>query len=88
MKMSNDLCNLIDGEVEFDDEDDDVFFDEEVGEGCRDKFLIDDFSEEEDDDDDEEEVRRVCFIFIMCLLFLVFVVNLFLMCLDLRRFYC
>jgi hypothetical protein len=60
--MSN-LNNLIIGEAELDDEEDDASFDSETGEALerqRKNGDVDDSSEEdEDDDDDEEEVRRV-----------------------------
>lgn len=57
------MRDLIVGEAELDDEEDDESFDEETGE-TRDRSRkqngnIDDSSEEEDDDDDEEEAREV-----------------------------
>ncbi|KAI1630910.1 SH2 domain-containing protein [Biscogniauxia mediterranea] len=61
--MSNALKDLIIGEAELDDEEDDESFDEETGE-TRDRPRkrnpdLDDSSEEEDDDDDEEEIQKV-----------------------------
>lgn len=60
--MSNAMRDLISGEAELDDEEDDESFDEETGEGRdrRDRGRIEDSSEEEEDDDDEEEARKVC----------------------------
>ncbi|OTB09260.1 hypothetical protein M426DRAFT_316548 [Hypoxylon sp. CI-4A] len=61
--MSNSMRDLIVGEAELDDEEDDASFDEETGETRersrnRDRE-VDDSSEEDDDDDDEEEARKV-----------------------------
>ncbi|KAI1500852.1 SH2 domain-containing protein [Biscogniauxia marginata] len=61
--MSNAMRDLIIGEAELDDEEDDESFDEETGE-ARDRPRkqdgnLDDSSEEEDDDDDEEEMQKV-----------------------------
>ncbi|KAK3685519.1 SH2 domain-containing protein [Podospora appendiculata] len=55
------LRDLIDGEAELDDDEDDESFDEETGDAPRKPKIhqLDDSSEEEDDDDDEEEARRV-----------------------------
>jgi uncharacterized Zn finger protein (UPF0148 family) len=55
------MRDLIDGEAELNDEEDDESFDEEAGETrtrTRDNML-DDSSEEDEDDEDEEEARRV-----------------------------
>ncbi|KAK0635152.1 SH2 domain-containing protein [Bombardia bombarda] len=60
--MSNSMRDLIDGEAELDDDEDDESFDGETGDAAprRAKAApIDDSSEEEDDDDDEEEARKV-----------------------------
>lgn len=59
--MSTSMRDLIDGEAELDDEDDESF-DEGAGETRkRDRHdAMDDSSEEEEDDEDEEEARRVC----------------------------
>ncbi|AEO62269.1 uncharacterized protein THITE_2106254 [Thermothielavioides terrestris NRRL 8126] len=59
--MSNDMRDLIDGEAELDEEEDDESFDEETGESrARDRNdILDDSSEEDEDDDDEEEARRI-----------------------------
>lgn len=58
------MRDLIEGEVEVDDEENDDSFDEETGEVRPRKSTqnghIDDSSEEEDDDDDEEAARAVC----------------------------
>jgi transcription elongation factor SPT6 len=58
------MQDLIHGEAELDDEENDESFDEETGEVTsrkeRDNGHIDDSSEEEEDDDDEEEARKVC----------------------------
>jgi transcription elongation factor SPT6 len=58
------LRDLVDGEVEVDDEENDDSFDEDTGEVRSRKTAqnghIDDSSEEEDDDDDEEAARAVC----------------------------
>jgi hypothetical protein len=56
------MRDLIDGEAELNEEEDDESFDEETGESrARDKnAMLDDSSEEDEDDDDEEEARRVC----------------------------
>ncbi|CAJ2502609.1 Uu.00g100030.m01.CDS01 [Anthostomella pinea] len=61
--MSNAMRDLIVGEAELDDEEDDESFDEETGEARkrpqnRDRGM-DDSSEEDEDDDDEEEARKV-----------------------------
>ncbi|KAI0597315.1 SH2 domain-containing protein [Biscogniauxia sp. FL1348] len=61
--MSNALKDLIVGEAELDDDEEDESFDEETGEP-RDRprkrnANLDDSSEEEDDDDDEEEMQKV-----------------------------
>lgn len=60
-KMS--MRDLINGEAELDDEENDGSFDEETGEPKPGKKRIngelDDSSEEEDDDDDEEAARAV-----------------------------
>jgi transcription elongation factor SPT6 len=57
------MRDLIEGEVEVDDEENDESFDEETGEVRPRKQgqngQIDDSSEEEDDDDDEEAARAV-----------------------------
>lgn len=58
------MRDLIEGEVEVEEEENDDSFDEETGEVRPRKGLngnIDDSSEEEDDDDDEEAARAVCF---------------------------
>jgi transcription elongation factor SPT6 len=59
------MRDLIEGEVEVDEEENDDSFDEETGEVRHGKGAqnghIDDSSEEEDDDDDEEAARAVCF---------------------------
>jgi transcription elongation factor SPT6 len=59
------MRDLIDGQVEVDDEENDDSFDEETGEVRPRKAAqnghIDDSSEEEDDDDDEEAARAVSF---------------------------
>ena len=58
------MRDLIHGEVEVDDEENDESFDEETGEPISGKLRIngelDDSSEEEEDDDDEEAARAVC----------------------------
>ncbi|KAH6649718.1 SH2 domain-containing protein [Chaetomium tenue] len=59
--MSTSMRDLIDGEAELNDEEDDESFDEEAGESrtrARDNML-DDSSEEDEDDEDEEEARRI-----------------------------
>ncbi|KAI1332724.1 transcription elongation factor SPT6 [Xylariaceae sp. FL0255] len=60
--MSNDLRDLVIGEAELDDEEDDESFDEDTGapreKSPRDQNM-DDSSEEDEDDDDEEEARKV-----------------------------
>jgi transcription elongation factor SPT6 len=57
------LQDLIQGEAELDDEENDDSFDEETGEVHPRKNQrngdLDDSSEEEDDDDDEEAARAV-----------------------------
>ncbi|KAK4109448.1 transcription elongation factor Spt6 [Canariomyces notabilis] len=59
--MSASMRDLIDGEAELNEEEDDESFDEETGESrARDKnAMLDDSSEEDEDDDDEEEARRI-----------------------------
>jgi len=58
------MRDLISGEVEVDDEENDDSFDEDTGEVRNRKTPqnghFDDSSEEEDDDDDEEAARAVC----------------------------
>lgn len=58
------MRDLIHGEAELDDEENDESFDEETGEPVSGKSRrngeLDDSSEEEEDDDDEEAVRQVC----------------------------
>jgi len=58
------MRDLIHGEAELDDEENDESFDEETGEPISGKSLpngeLDDSSEEEEDDDDEEAARAVC----------------------------
>jgi transcription elongation factor SPT6 len=58
------MQDLIQGEAELDDEENDESFDEETGEVAprkeRQNGHMDDSSEEEDDDDDEEAAREVC----------------------------
>lgn len=58
------MRDLIQGEAELDDEENDDSFDEETGEARprkeRDNADLDDSSEEEEDDDDEEAARAVC----------------------------
>ncbi|KAI0849321.1 transcription elongation factor Spt6 [Daldinia vernicosa] len=61
--MSNSMRDLISGEAELDDEEDDESFDEETGE-TRERSRnrgqeMDDSSEEDEDDDDEEEARKI-----------------------------
>lgn len=57
------MQDLIQGEAELDDEENDESFDEETGEAAprkeRQNGHMDDSSEEEDDDDDEEAAREV-----------------------------
>lgn len=57
------MRDLIQGEAELDDEENDESFDEETGEPrprkSKQNGQIDDSSEEEDDDDDEEAAREV-----------------------------
>lgn len=57
------MADLIHGEAELDDEENDESFDEETGEvrsgSGRQNGHIDDSSEEEEDDDDEEAARAV-----------------------------
>ena len=57
------MRDLIQGEAELDDEENDESFDEETGEvrprKGKQNGQIDDSSEEEDDDDDEEAAREV-----------------------------
>ena len=57
------MRDLIQGEAEIDDEENDYSFDEETGEALprmnRENGPIDDSSEEEEDDDDEEAARAV-----------------------------
>ncbi|KAI5857304.1 transcription elongation factor Spt6 [Durotheca rogersii] len=61
--MSNSMRDLIAGEAELDDEEDDDSFDEETGETrqrSRNKNQeMDDSSEEDDEDEDEEEARKI-----------------------------
>ncbi|CAG9949650.1 unnamed protein product [Clonostachys rosea f. rosea IK726] len=59
--MSNTMRDLISGEAELDDEEDDESFDGETGEQSRKKRAtqFDDSSEEEEDDDDEEEAAKI-----------------------------
>jgi transcription elongation factor SPT6 len=59
--MATSMRDLIDGEAELNDEEDDESFDEEAGEPrARDRNkMLDDSSEEDEDDEDEEEARRV-----------------------------
>jgi hypothetical protein len=59
--MSTSMRDLIDGEAELNDEEDDESFDEETGETrARERDnMLDDSSEEDEDDEDEEEARRV-----------------------------
>jgi transcription elongation factor SPT6 len=58
------MRDLIQGEAELDDEENDESFDEETGEPIPGKSRtngdLDDSSEEEEDDDDEEAARAVC----------------------------
>jgi hypothetical protein len=61
--MDNSIKNLIDGEAQLDDEEDDESFDEETGDvnpRTNKGAELEDSSEEDEDDDDEEEARRVC----------------------------
>lgn len=62
------MRDLIQGEADVDDEENDESFDEETGEprrkardtnGADEDGEMDDSSEEEEDDDDEEEARKV-----------------------------
>jgi transcription elongation factor SPT6 len=57
------MQDLIQGEAELDEEENDESFDEETGEVIprknRENGHMDDSSEEEDDDDDEEAARAV-----------------------------
>jgi transcription elongation factor SPT6 len=66
--MSNSFRDLIDGDVEVDDEENDESFDEETGEvrtrNSAQNGHIDDSSEEEEDDDDEEAALAVCLTFL------------------------
>jgi transcription elongation factor SPT6 len=61
--MSGSIRDLIQGEAELDDEENDESFDEETGEPIPGKSRtngdLDDSSEEEEDDDDEEAARAV-----------------------------
>ncbi|KAK4236734.1 SH2 domain-containing protein [Achaetomium macrosporum] len=60
--MSTSMRDLIDGEAELNEDEDDESFDEETGETHakeRNDDMIDDSSEEEEDDEDEEEARRI-----------------------------
>lgn len=52
------MRDLISGEAELDDEEEDESFDEGRGQR-RQKNAVEDSSEEEEDDDDEEEARKV-----------------------------
>lgn len=57
------MRDLISGEADVDDEENDESFDEETGEARPAKVRnghMSDSSEEEDDDDDEEAARAVC----------------------------
>jgi transcription elongation factor SPT6 len=58
------MQDLIQGEAELDDEENDDSFDEDTGEvrprKAAENGHLDDSSEEEDDDDDEEAARAVC----------------------------
>lgn len=56
------MRDLISGEAELGDEEDDESYDEETGEPRvrNSNAQFDDSSEEEEDDDDEEEARKVC----------------------------
>jgi transcription elongation factor SPT6 len=62
--MSGTMRDLIQGEADVDDEENDESFDEDTGEPISGKSRIngelDDSSEEEEDDDDEEAARAVC----------------------------
>jgi hypothetical protein len=55
------MRDLIHGEAELDDEEDDESYDEETGDSRPrpKRSHIEDSSEEEEDDDDEEEARKV-----------------------------
>ncbi|KAI2605890.1 transcription elongation factor Spt6 [Hypoxylon fragiforme] len=61
--MSNSMRDLIVGEAELDDEEDDESFDEDTGEtrqrSRNQNQDVDDSSEEDDDDEDEEEARKI-----------------------------
>lgn len=60
--MDNSIKNLIDGEAQLDDEEDDESFDEETGDvnpRTNKGAELEDSSEEDEDDDDEEEARRI-----------------------------
>ena len=57
------MQDLINGEAELDDEENDESFDEDTGEPRqkqKDNGTIEDSSEEEEDDDDEEAAAAVC----------------------------
>ena len=58
------MRDLINGEAELDDEENDESFDEETGDARPSKQRpageLDDSSEEEEDDDDEEAAAAVC----------------------------
>lgn len=56
------MRDLISGEAELGDEEDDESYDEDTGEQRtrNSNAQFDDSSEEEEDDDDEEEARKVC----------------------------
>lgn len=62
------MRDLIDGEAELNEDEDDESFDEETGETrarnvddeMDENEILDDSSEEDEDDEDEEEARRVC----------------------------
>lgn len=60
--MSTSMRDLISGEAELDDDEDDESFDEETGEGSKKPRAarIEDSSEDEDDEEDPEEARKVC----------------------------
>jgi hypothetical protein len=68
------MRDLIHGEADVDDEENDESFDEETGEPTNGKGRIngalDDSSDEEDDDDDEEAARAVWASGSYCLLYL------------------
>ncbi|KAK3309161.1 SH2 domain-containing protein [Chaetomium strumarium] len=60
--MSTSMRDLIDGEAELNEDEDDESFDEETGETRTKEAnddMLDDSSDEEEDDEDEEEARRI-----------------------------